>query len=209
MSGTELGDDRIKIRIDGDWSATEFAEFFTQMAFLYKAAAFGGIRIDGQTAVPLMSSRRYFRRRRESFYNPFDPLEWDLQDEADEGRKNIERMLDAYAHMSDVPLTVVRIKYGSPGFVDLAGLGRALREVRIFLLGITNLWLHKRDREIARASASQDVIAKKIKNAENLLKLGDKAGLDPVERQALVRAVLDTGQYVDAKILSKQITGVK
>ena len=107
------------------------------------------------------------------------------------------------------PIVVVKIQFGSPGFVDLAGVGRVVGEVRKFLLGIIDRFIGKEDREIARASATQDVIAKKIKNADSLLKLADKAGLDAESQQALLREVLTADRYIEGKLLSQQIKAVK
>jgi len=206
MSGAASEVDRIEIEIDGQWSAAEFAELFSQAEFLYKVASFGQVRIDGQTPVFLDPLRRY--RIRRDLYDPYFPLGNELEEEAYASRRAVEILIDQYAPPIH-PILVEKIRFGSPGFVDLAGVGRVVREVRIFLLGVMDRFIHKEDREIARASAVQDVIAKKIKNADNLLKLSEKAGLDSVTRQTLLREVLTVDLYVEGKILSQQIKALK
>jgi hypothetical protein len=207
MSGAAVEQDRIKIEIDEQWSAAEFAELFSQVAYLYKIAAFGEVRIDGQTSIFFDPLRRLGRRR--EFYDAYYPIEFELEDEAYDSRRRVEHLIEGYFAGPMDQMKVDQIHYGSPGFVDLVGLGRVVREVRIFLLAVMDRFIHREDREIARASATQDVIAQKIKNAENLLKLSEKAGLDPSTRQALVREVLTVDLYVEGKILSQQIRAVK
>jgi hypothetical protein len=44
MSGAAGEEDGFRIEIDEQWSASEFAELFSEMEFLYKIAAFGEVR---------------------------------------------------------------------------------------------------------------------------------------------------------------------
>ena len=74
--------------------------------------------------------------------------------------------------------------------------------------GIIDRFIHHEDRKIARASASQDVLANKIKNAEALLKLSEKAGMNPDAQQLLVTEVLKSDYFLEGKLLSRQITRV-
>ena len=96
-----------------------------------------------------------------------------------------------------------------PGFADLAGLGKVMEQLRIFLTDITDRYLHKKDREIARESAAQDLLAKKIANAEAILKLSDKVGLDGESRRALISEVLGADYFIEGKVLLGQIASIE
>jgi len=50
-------------------------------------------------------------------------------------------------------------------------------------------------------------LVKKIKNAEAILKLSEKAGIDPQTRQAMIAEVLKADYFLEGKTLSRQITG--
>jgi len=106
-------------------------------------------------------------------------------------------------------LQVRKINYGSPGFADLAGVGKVMEQLRIFVTDITDRFLHKDDRAIARESAAQDLLAKKLKNAESLLKLGEKLGLDPEGKRILVSEILGADYFLEGKVISGQITSVE
>lgn len=198
----------MRVEISDGWSASEFSELFAQLNFLYEAARFGQVRIDGQSAHPFMPW--WFRRRRWPEFAPYYDEE-SLEDEAILRHRMVERML-SYASSEKVPspkLEVRRIEFASPGFVDVAGVGKVVKELRLFMTGILDRYLNKEDRKIARQAAAQDLLAKKIMNAENLLKLGEKAGLDPETRQSLVREILTADYYVEGKFITGKITNVK
>jgi hypothetical protein len=81
--------------------------------------------------------------------------------------------------------------------------------VRIFLTDIIDRFLHKEDREIARDLAAQEVLAKKLKNAEQLAKLMDKVAINPEMRQMLMAEVLGVDKAIEGKVLNGQITGIE
>jgi hypothetical protein len=201
----------IRIEIAEGWSASEFSELFSQFDYLYQIARFSEVQISGQTSQPFgfWSFRNRAQNPPDAFFpDALMPVELALEAEGLLRRRQVEHLIDVMLTTSD-KLEVRRIEYASPGFIDLVGAGRVAREVRVFLLGIIDRFIHSKDRKIAREAATQDIIAKKIKNAENLVKLGDKVGLDPETRQILVREVMSLDYYIEGRLLSHRITAVK
>lgn len=84
------------------------------------------------------------------------------------------------------PLAVERIKYASLGVTDLSGLGKVVREIRIFVRDILERRDTKEDRELSRESKRQDILAKKIANAERLVKLSKSAEMGPKARNRMI-----------------------
>jgi hypothetical protein len=105
-------------------------------------------------------------------------------------------------------LSVKAIKFGSKGFTDFLGVAGVIKETSKFILGVVDRILAKDDRALAREERLQVVLQKKLANAERLLKLSNKAHLDREARRALLRRVLEADNYIETKILDRQITGV-
>jgi hypothetical protein len=103
-------------------------------------------------------------------------------------------------------LRVAQIEYASPGFTDIAGLGRIIAEIRKFVLGITDRIIAIDDRALSREERNQKILALKISNAEKLLKLSDKISIEPEARTALVRRVLQSDSIIEGRLLEGKIT---
>lgn len=196
----------VRINIAKRWSATEFAELMSQMQFLADAALFADVKFDGQS--PLYFPFRRLRRRT-AYFDPYLDVEDELKEEANLRRLAVQSVLRDYVPPIPNDLQVRKINYGSPGFADLAGVGKVMEQLRIFVTDITDRFLHKDDRAIARESAAQDLLAKKLKNAESLLKLGEKLGLDPEGKRILVSEILGADYFLEGKVISGQITSVE
>ncbi len=71
-------------------------------------------------------------------------------------------------------LAVVRVKYESPGFVDVAGVGKAIEQFRLFAQYLIDLVVNRSLRKLEADDVEQDVIAKRLRtpNASWTLKSG-------------------------------------
>jgi hypothetical protein len=116
------------------------------------------------------------------------------------------------AELPGPPLAVVRINDASPGRVDLAGLGKALEQVRLFLKYLIDLSIQRRWWQLEVEDLGKDVIAKRIENAQRLLRLGEQArelDLSAEQRRALLIDVDDRQQRILDAIGAGRVTGVR
>jgi hypothetical protein len=164
-------------------------------------ASFGEVRIDGQSDLRLWSFRRHQRQVYGSYWPDID-LELELQEEIEESR--IRNFLRGVAPHR--PLSVKQIKFASPGFSDLVGLAGVVREIRMFVMDVADRFIAAPDRALAREDKHQTIMTKKLANAERLLKLSNKVGLDPDMQRDLIRRALETDRYIEDKIIDGEIT---
>ena len=109
-------------------------------------------------------------------------------------------------------LAVVRINDASPGRVDLAGVGKALEQVRLFLQCLIDLTIQRRWWRLEVEDLRQDVIARRIENAQRMIRLGDQArelDLSAEETRALLMEVDDRQQRILDAIGEGRVTGVR
>jgi hypothetical protein len=196
---------RLRISINGSWSVSDFGYLFDQLQQIYEIAQFGQTQVDG--IIPLNLERADFvlrQERRRWFYDP--ELEAELDDEFGRVllRNSIHRFLDGDVN----ELQVVRLSFASPGFMDIFGGGKAFAEVRKLILGVADRIIGIEDRKLAREEKRQDILAKKIKNMENLGRLSDKVGLDAEARRQIIQRGLEAQNLIESKILDGKITDV-
>jgi hypothetical protein len=184
-----------RINIDKSWTSIDFADLFVALEFLHTVYA-----------LPYTSAAEIER------INHLCHLEtwW-----------NDQKVLNTFpaGFLSDVflssfverkiPFKVEKISFASPGFADLAGIGTVVKEIRLFIIEIIDRVSAREDREIARDSAKQDVIEKRIKNARDLVELANKVGINEPTKQILVSAILEVDQFIEAKVVRGQITSVE
>jgi hypothetical protein len=105
-------------------------------------------------------------------------------------------------------LAVDRIRFESPGFVDIAGFGKIVEQIRIFLTDIYDRVTSRADRKIAREIAEQELLSKKIANAEAMIRLGNHAGLSKQGSQLLVEEVMKVEGFFAHKIIEGKVVGI-
>jgi len=199
-------DQVLRIEIAGQWTASEFSELMSQLEFLYNVAQFSELEFDRRFTWTYL-----FRRLRGQSLYPFDPYlsaQFDLYEESQLVRFDIQRIVRGLPGRELHELTVIRILYASPGFVDLTGLGKEIEQIRLFVMDVIDRYLHREDRRIAQDGATQDVLARKLENAKTLLKLSGKAGIDQETIQMLIRQVLTADYFLEGKVISGKITSV-
>ncbi|NDU99947.1 hypothetical protein [Pseudoroseicyclus tamaricis] len=120
----------LRLEIDSDWSAADFAALFRTLDDLY--------------ANYLMV-----------YYS--DPFVRVLN------RGRVFAYADSFGYMPRLPsLQVIRIKYSSPGFTDLAGIAAVVRELRELIQFIIKLWVERKDRELDRKQRDIEIASLKL-----------------------------------------------
>jgi hypothetical protein len=190
----------LRIKIAEKWNVGEFEELMSCLEFLRNVAVLSDSGEEIMEAILALL---------EQLEGNFDTEDGPRLDFAG------SRFFRAHLHvifsaMKDRPeLMVHRLQFASPGFADLAGFGKIVEQIRIFLTDIYDRIEGKEDKKIARQMAEQDLLAKKIANAEAMLKLGKRAGLDKDRSALLVAEVMKVENFIAAKVEAKQITGVE
>jgi hypothetical protein len=196
----------LRILIGNKWTASEFARLFSDVQFLADVAAFSDVKMDGQTPMSIFT-RRWQRRR--GYFDVFGDVRDELRDNLYLRRADVQEFLWTQPAKFPSVLEVRRLEFASPGFADLAGFGKIVEQVRIFLTDILDRYLHREDRRIARDLAAQEVLARKLTNAEQLAKLMDKVAIEPETRRMLVAEILGVDQFIEGMVLDGKIAGIE
>jgi hypothetical protein len=199
----------LRISIDGQWEAQQFAEFFRCITFLYRvSAADGRTLIDPQAVevnleMTLINSLDEFR---ESSFSKFDSSSF-----------RSKRRLEWLGSETAI-LRVARISFGSPGVTDFSGMGRAFEKLCEFLKYVIDLALQSKTRKLDVLMKQEELEAKrientgrKIQNAARLLELAKATGCSPEvqrnllfsiqEAQESLMVLSENGQIVSAEKL--------
>jgi hypothetical protein len=112
------------------------------------------------------------------------------------------------------PLALIRLRHGSPGFVDLAGIGKAMEQLRLLVEFLVQRKDMKSRRALENQSLAEDIIAKQIENAQRFIAAGrdaSEAGLSEAEfrqlltdvdaRQRQILRMVESGQIHDLREL--------
>lgn len=135
----------LHIEIAGRWSAEDMAVFLHDLSVLYD------IRHSLDVEPGLL---RYARRHGSS------RVSWGL-----------EPWWGWWPGPPGPGLEVQRIKYSSPGYIELRGLGEAVKQIRLLLKELICFKETRREARLKNDKREQDVQAKMIENAREFLKL--------------------------------------
>ena len=108
-------DQVLRIEIAEQSTASEFSELMPQLEFLYNVAQFSGVEFDRRFTWTYL-----FRRLRGQSLYPYDPYlsaQFDLYEESQLARFDIQRIVKGFPGRVLHELSVIRIAYASPGFV--------------------------------------------------------------------------------------------
>jgi hypothetical protein len=175
----------IRIEIQGEWAAHEMSALLADISRLYDI-------------------RRDLDLRPTKADEPGLPLPW--------ARIWPSDIQPPSPRLPGPPLAVLRIDDASPGRVDLAGLGKALEQVRLFLEHLIDLIVQRKRRQLEVEGLDQDVVAERIENAQRLLGIGEPArelDLSAEERRALLVEVDDRQQRILEAICEGRVSGVR
>jgi hypothetical protein len=191
----------IRIKIAETWTVHEFEELMSSLQFLRNIALLSELEQSGVDAVLSV-----LEQREQNTAN----LEQDLTLSYVGAHFFRLQLQMIFASAEDqYALELHRLQFASPGFVDVAGLGKVVEQIRIFATDIYDRYANREDRKIARKIAEQELLAKKIANAEALLKLGKRVGLDKHGYRTLVGEVLNVDNFISDQTESGKIVGIK
>jgi hypothetical protein len=107
----------------------------------------------------------------------------------------------------DIPHTVEvrRIRFESPGLVDFGGFGKVAGHIKDLIVKVIDVAIYAGDRDITRQLAMQKVVSARIKNAEKILDLADKVGLDQDTKARLLMDLIRTGDRLNELTRRKQL----
>jgi hypothetical protein len=89
-------------------------------------------------------------------------------------------------------LQVGKIQFSSPGFKDLVGLGETIGHLKDFILRLCELYSSRRQRHLENELREEEIQAKRLENAKNLVELAKECGYSKADMRKLV-------QWVDSR----------
>jgi hypothetical protein len=181
---------QIRISIDGKWTAVEFSTLFGDMEFLAKLAMLKGF--EDEEALKFLNTHRF-----SNFDRQYD---WD-------GYRGYG-LVDGIRRLPPV-LIVGSVRFESPGWSDLLGAGKVVRELRLFLTDIIDRFMKREDRAIERDIQRQELLARKLANAAKLIEVARKAGMDDGARTELMHRVVAIDNFIEGQIAQQKITDVR
>jgi hypothetical protein len=137
--------EELHIEIGGRWSAEDMAAFLHDLSVLY----------DIRHAIDVEPRLLKYIDR----YGP-PPFSW--------GPESWWRWLPGPPGPG---LEIRRIKYSSPGYIDLKGLGEAVKQIRLLIERLISFNETRREARLKNDDREQDVQAKMIENARDFLRL--------------------------------------
>jgi hypothetical protein len=69
------------------------------------------------------------------------------------------------------PLQIERIQYASPGLVDVAGIGKVVEQLRLFLEKLIDLKAKRKREDLENEALEEDIKAKRMENARSFIRL--------------------------------------
>jgi hypothetical protein len=219
----QISQQSLRIEIDGTWMASEFATAFRSLNDLY-------------------SIRAVLQFEREALFE-FEDLAWDFPHPPPSVRRIaslMRRRLAGAAFPYGLPpvidvqkpraafdllepnerLFVRRIRFESPGFKDLVGLGEIVGHLKDFMLRLIQMFLERPQRRLENAGRRLDNErreleneGKRIENAKSFVELARTCGYTKADvrklvswvdgRQALLVPLIDSGKITNVQLLSE------
>ena len=107
-------------------------------------------------------------------------------------------------------LKVVRLRYNSPGSIDILGVGEIIKQVREFVFSMRSFNLEQESKKVEIELKKEEIKRKKLENAEIFLRIADKSNL-PLstinemtnfieKKQVFINGLIDEGKVTDIKI---------
>ncbi|MBB5354007.1 hypothetical protein HNR46_004279 [Haloferula luteola] len=208
----------LRLSIDGQWTAADFAASLTALDQIYSTMAV--LRLEEEA---IHDTEMMYRELREFGPFPFHPKMM--------GR-HLRRIMRAQIPAMIVPdvrllkiddlghsfqilepserLAVTRLQFASPGFKDLAGLGEVIGHLKDFMIHLIDLYSNRRKRNLECDVMEAELNSKRAENAKQLIGIARELGYTKAEmrklflhidknQEALIQFV-STGRITDATI---------
>ncbi len=194
------------VEIDGDWSAEKMATFLFDIDSLYRVQfrlqriaaerkeslgdkSWEDYSDEFEEFLPWYSQRPYWARR----------YWWALH----------QRGLGFRLFDTSEQLKVHSIRYGSPGDLIVTGIGNVVAPLVNYVYYLTTLFTERKKRKLNLEEQKEDIIAKKINNARNYIRLAEEVGLPRSVQRRLFEDVLDRGERIEGLVLNGNLKGVR
>jgi hypothetical protein len=199
-----------RVEIAGDWSAEDFASFFSSIAYVYSLFAVISIEREGEKDIdPYLSDYPWLypygplpgraRRRLARLFVRAQRGSAPLSDS--EFLKNPSVALTPEEH-----LRVKRCEYASPGGIDLAGIGQTVGHVKDFILKMVELRTTARERQLKDQILEQDLKAAALRNLREEIAVLKDLGYSEAEVRKIVTASRPAVEALVNLTERKQIT---
>ena len=200
----------LRIGIDGQWEATEFATSLNALDHLYTLRF--GLTLESEELRELRDSYldapfpiiprslralRWVRNAPASFFRPEGgPIRAS-------GRliETTSELLEPREH-----LMVQRIIYGSPGISDLAGIGEIVGHVKDLLMRLIEYWSTRRQRALENKHRELENRQLQIEIAQEFVGLAQQLGYTKREMRQLVASVVEEQRPIVQQIAAGKIT---
>jgi hypothetical protein len=198
----------LRVEIDGNWSISEFSKLFEELGMLNLMAGYGIASQDEQQGRVYLESYSVFSGRPMRFA-PAWSRSYELEIETEDYFREIalKKFMNDQTFIPE--LQVRAVQFASPGFVDLLGAGRIVGHISKFILGITDRYLAREARALAREQTKQKILKDKIANAEALVKLSSKIHMDPEAQRHLIRRALEIDEFIEGQMIDQKIAAVR
>jgi hypothetical protein len=199
----------LRFQIDGPWSAEDMGSLFLSLSDLYDLRLLLELFSDESRLIDRYYEEFFHRypfpsRRRRRFLS-LAPFPWEAGlfgailptlDEAHLSR--LSQVLDP-----DERLAVQRVRYASPGSIDLVGIGAVMGHVKDFAVKMIERHDNKRQRKLSDERAALENDRLRIENARNFVALARELGYTETEIRRLV-AHVDEKQEVLVRLIDER-----
>lgn len=192
--------DRIRFYIDGDWTVNDQIEFLTIIQNLYDYYSYFHLLTNSGSNNLKTLAIAYIQKKifgeSAHFYKIGDAYKI-FRVEVVDTTKVYEDRLDKYIE----PLKIIELKYASPGFQDIGGLGAIVGHVKEMLFKIIEIYENKNKRKLEEKKAEIENHILELKRNQEYVELLKKTGFSEEEiRKMLLHEIDNTGkllEYVD------------
>lgn len=99
-------------------------------------------------------------------------------------------------------LRIIKIRYGSPGFQDIAGAGVIVGHIKDFVLGIIDNVSNRKKRRLENKQLE-------IENARKFLELADDYNLTDEETMGLINAINERQRKISRLVAERKVISVR
>ena len=197
--------------IAGDWTVPEFAELMSQIQLITDVSDFLSANMSVfQSTIGLPDrSKEFFERwvGNSKLLETEIFAEWSSRTMGSQFRAEYRQLIKGMYFGS--PLQVEKVQFASPGSIDLAGVGKTVEQVRLFIKDILDRIDARQSRRIKNLIEAQELLQKKIENAQRMITLGNSVGLDEQQIKVLVAGLVNADAFFADKAVNGQVTAIQ
>lgn len=203
----------VRLDLDGRWSADDLGQSLISLSDLYDLRLFlEFIREDQRDWRRFYDEMRDFppfRRRWKRGIPAWGPMPWApgygvLPPAFDKAQlSRLSRLFEP-----EERLEISQIKYASPGFTDLAGIGTVVGHIKDFIMTLIERRDSRRQRELNDERAALENDRLRLENARAFVALGRDLGVSETDLRLLIAHVDEKQEPLFRLIEQKKLRGV-